>query len=53
MHIVPRKVFLILNCILAESFDGGEFGYRLIGIFVPVNEINKVHMGVCDNLFGE
>ena len=51
MHIAPRKVFPCTNCILAELFDRAELSYRPIGIFKAVNEINEVHMGVCDNLF--
>lgn len=53
MYIGPRKIFPSIYRIVAESFDRGELGYSPIGIFKSVNEINKVHMGVCDNLFGE
>ena len=53
MHIGPRKVFPSTNCILAKSFDRCELRYSSIGIFIAVNEINKVHMGVYDNLFSE
>ena len=53
MHTVPRKEFPSTDCILAESFDRNKLGYRPIGIFKTVNEIDKVHMGACDNLFSE
>lgn len=46
MHIAPRKVLPSTDRILAESFDRGELSYRPVGIFIAVNEINKVHMGV-------
>jgi hypothetical protein len=50
MYISPREVLSSLNCILTESFDGVKFGYGSTGILVAVNEIDEIHMGVCDNL---
>ena len=51
MHIAPRKVFLPINRIIAEGFHRFELFYTLIRISKAVNEIDKVHMGVCDNLY--
>jgi hypothetical protein len=50
ISIILRKVFSSFYCIVAESFDGGKFEYGVTRIFVPVNEIDKVHMRVCDSL---
>ena len=53
MHIGPWKVFPSTDCIVAESFDRSELCYRTTWIIIGVDEINKIYMRACDNLFSE
>lgn len=50
IRIVLREILSGFNRVVAQSSDRVENDYGLIGIFVAINEVNKVHVSVRDNL---